>query len=117
MDEAWLHAKEFIDSCKEDVKYCISDIFLATLYTPDPLQSTTTTGHVKHTMSQSENPELTVLHHAPDVSCVNTTAVCATIAHNEVFCNEALPPVTNPEQYNWPTNDETTSLPSLDSDQ
>lgn len=103
MHEAWLHTKEFIDSCKEDVKYRISDTFLAPLYTSDLLLLTTTTGHVQHTMSQSENPELKVLQDAPDVSWVDTMALRATIAHHEVFCNEVPPPVTTLEQCKRPT--------------
>ena len=114
VDEAWLHAKEFIDSCEADVKHRPNDPFPATLNTPSPLQPTAATRRTEHLKSQSENPKPTVLHHTPttNVSRVNTKeAVCATVAHHEVPHDETLPPVTSPRRYNQSTDNDTESLP------
>ena len=74
------------------------------------LQSTATTLQLEHKTTQGETPELTVLHHTPDtnVSRVNTTAVCATVAH--IPCNETS---TTLEPSAQTTDDETASLPTL----
>ena len=129
--EAWLYAQEFIDSCEADVQHQPNISFPATPNTLSPLQPTAATGRTGHVKSQSENPKLTVLHHTPatNVSRVNTTAVCATIAHHGVPNGETPPPVTPPRRYTQSTDDDTesfeqtqstdidtASLPSLDPD-
>ena len=56
-----------------------------------------------------------ILHHTPDtnVSCVDTTAVCATIAHHGNPRNETPTTALYPEQDKSLTHDKTMSLPSL----
>ena len=88
--EAWLYAKVFMASCEEMFRYCLNDTFLAKVYTPEPLPLSPT-GHIACKPSSEENPELAVLHHTPAVSRVNTTAVCATVAHHVIPCNETSP--------------------------
>ena len=87
VDEAWLHAKELIDSCAEDDKRRTNDISPNVRITPAPLHSMATTLQLEHTTTQGETPKLTVLHHTSDtnVSRVNTTAVFATVAHPAIL--------------------------------
>ena len=86
---AWLDAKSFISSCQEEIRYCLSDTFLARIYAsePSPLPPAE---HARHT-PPGEEPELVVLHHTPAVSHVNTKAVCATVAHHEIPRNRTSP--------------------------
>ena len=58
------------------------------------------------TEPQSDNPKLTVLHHKPDtnVSRVNTTAVCATVAHHVTTHDETPPPIASPRRYTHSTD-------------
>ena len=87
--EAWLDAKSFVSSCEEEIRYCLNDTFLAGIYTSEPLPLPSAK-HERH-ISPGENPELAVLHHTLAASHVNTTAVCATVAHHMTPCNQTSP--------------------------
>ena len=74
VNEAWLHARTFMDSCEEAFRYCIYDTFLAKVYTLEPLPLSPTR-HIAHKPFPDENPERVVLHHTTTVSRINTMAV------------------------------------------
>ena len=114
--EAWLDAKSFVSSCEEKLRYCLSDTFLAEVYTsePSPLPSAE---HLVHISLPEGKPELAVLHHTPAVSNVNTTAVCATVAHHVTPRNETSPFEATLGRYIQSTNSDMATPSPLGPDQ
>ena len=106
MDEAWLYAKERVDPYVENETHRTPSILDAST----PLQPAAASLQSEHKANKDEHPKLTVLQHASDtnVSRVNTTAVCATVAHTTR--NKLL---TTPEPSIQTTDDETANLPRL----
>ena len=91
-DEAWLHAKEIIDSCVEDdtqqALYNPSHL----KETPTSLRSTLTISLPEHNTDQGEISERTEQHHTPytSISCVDTTTIDEITDRNDPSNNHTL---------------------------
>ena len=107
--EAWLDAKSFVSSCEEQIRYHLDDTFLAGIYASAPMPSA---DHKCHSPPE-ENPELAVLHHTLATSHVDTTTVCATVAHHKSSRNQTSASKATLGRPNPATVSEAAILPTL----
>ena len=107
--EAWLDAKSFVSSCEEQIRYHLDDTFLAGIYASAPMPSV---DHECHSPPE-ENPELAVLHHTLATSHVDTTTVCATVAHLSTPRNTTPPLMATLGRHNPVTASDAATSPPL----
>ena len=136
-NKRYVHAKSFVSSCEEKLRYRLHDTFLADVFTsrPSPLppiqqvipaQSprerelryclSDTFLHDLFTSEPSQlpmtnregPPKLAVQQHVPTVSHVNTMVVCGAVAHHVKPCQETSPFEATLGRHNQANNNDVT---------